>query len=50
LLLLDAGLLWALYLAWRRKSVPGIALALALYIFGVWVFFQPMEMRGMLML
>lgn len=50
LLLLDTGLLWALDLAWRRKSAPGIALAVALYIFGVWVFFQPMEMRGMLML
>ena len=50
LLLLDGGLLWALYLAWRRRSAPGIALAIALYLFGVWVFFQPMEMRGMLML
>jgi ferredoxin len=50
LLLLDAGLLWALYLAWRRKSAPAMALAIALYIFGIWVFFQPMEMRGMLML
>lgn len=56
LLLLDAGLLLSLYIGWRlaklhaaRKLIlPWAALALALYTWGVWILFQPMQMRGML--
>jgi len=59
LLLLDAGLLLTLYILWRKaetigRKTPGAAgafapwafLAVALFIFGVWILFQPMEMRG----
>jgi cytochrome c oxidase assembly factor CtaG/polyferredoxin len=50
LLILDAALLWALYLVWRRnRSIVCVAAAVALYCAGVWIVFQPMEMRGMLM-
>lgn len=62
ILLLDLGLLATLYLGWRiaRPSVPGVAGALGaigpwatfvtvLFCVGVWILFQPMEMRGMLM-
>jgi hypothetical protein len=58
--ILDAGLLLALYLEWRvarlhaprarealRRLAPWAILAMALYGFGVWVFLQPMQMRGM---
>jgi len=56
ILLLDAGLLLSLYIGWRnaqlysaRKLFPAWSiLAAALYTFGVWIFFQPMQMRGML--
>jgi len=60
LLLLDAGLLATLYLTWRiarqmaphralRAFVPWALLAAALFVAGVWIIFQPMEMRGTLM-
>jgi hypothetical protein len=59
LLLLDAGLLLALYLAWRVAGSHGLGarraavaapwgfLAVCLYLAGVWIAFQPMQMRGM---
>ncbi len=60
ILLLDAGLLMTLYLDWRmvkqmvsglRRSVglmlPWATLACSLYAVGVWILFQPMDMRGM---
>jgi len=57
LLLLDAGFLLTLYLLWRVSSqlapgkklsafLPWGALATVLYATGVWIIFQPMEMRG----
>jgi cytochrome c oxidase assembly factor CtaG/ferredoxin len=59
-LALDIGLLVSLYFAWKvsgslaatRKSVAaflpwGVLLSL-LYVCGIWIVFQPMEMRGML--
>jgi cytochrome c oxidase assembly factor CtaG/polyferredoxin len=62
ILLLDCGLLLTLYVAWRmacqrtlRRSqtfglvMPWAALAILLYSFGVWILFQPMQMRGMVM-
>jgi ferredoxin len=61
ILLLDAGLLLALYLIWRiaaelasgtmktlQLAAPWAALAISLYCAGVWILFQPMEMRGMM--
>jgi cytochrome c oxidase assembly factor CtaG/ferredoxin len=58
--LLDAGLLLALYLMWRislvhatrgraalRISAPWAAISLGLYVCGVWIFLQPMQMRGL---
>lgn len=62
-LLLDAGLLLSLYTTWRvaggipsRGSnrtlaifAPWGILATVLYIYGAWIIFQPMQMRGMLM-
>ena len=62
ILLLDAGLLLSLYVGWRiaRRCAlharPALALlapwagaALALYATGIWIFLQPMPMRGMVM-
>lgn len=62
IVLLDAGLLLSLYTGWRivkqpsahakhaiRSIAPWAALALALYVVGAWIFFQPMQMRGMMM-
>jgi hypothetical protein len=62
ILLLDAGLLLTLYLGWRvALSRPGgwrpalgllapwAALAVLLYAAGLWILFQPMQMRGMAM-
>jgi hypothetical protein len=62
LLLLDAGLLFTLYLGWRRAlewaTRPGRAVLLllpwatmvaAVYAAGVWILLQPMQMRGMIM-
>jgi cytochrome c oxidase assembly factor CtaG len=54
ILLLEAGLLSTLYLAWRiaqshlKLFVPWASLACLLFAAGVWVFFQPMQMRGMM--
>ncbi len=58
--LLDAGLLLALYLMWRialvyatrgraalRLSAPWAAISLGLYACGVWILLQPMQMRGL---
>ena len=50
ILLLDSGLLLALYLAWKitkNSMLPWAALACALYATGIWILFQPMQMRGM---
>ena len=60
-LLLDAGLLLALYLGWRiaREYVPRVrtalgllapwaSISLALYAGGIWTFLQPMPMRGIM--
>jgi cytochrome c oxidase assembly factor CtaG len=60
LLFLDLGFLVALYVAWRIADqmtakrrfttfLPWGALAATLYAAGVWIIFQPMEMRGMMM-
>jgi cytochrome c oxidase assembly factor CtaG len=59
-LILDAGLLLALYLMWRialiyvsrgrgawRLLAPWAAISLGLYASGIWIFLQPMQMRGM---
>jgi hypothetical protein len=58
--LLDAGLLLALYLVWRislsysprvggalRLFAPWAGIAAGLYAVGVWIILQPMEMRGL---
>jgi cytochrome c oxidase assembly factor CtaG/polyferredoxin len=60
--LLDVGLLGTLYLGWRLTAsaspmltlrtralslLPWAALAVALYAAGIWIFLQPMQMRGM---
>ena len=63
LLFLDVGLLLSLYTAWRvarrgadgdRMAVamvsPWAVLAGALYSAGVWIVFQPMQMRGTMMM
>lgn len=60
LLFLDAGFLVTLYVAWRlagkmtpqkqwRTFLPWGLLATALFLAGIWIIFQPMEMRGTLM-
>jgi cytochrome c oxidase assembly factor CtaG/ferredoxin len=60
LFLLDLGLLLSLYIAWRIAGqmssvrrfwtfLPWGLLAASLYAAGVWIIFQPMEMRGMMM-
>lgn len=56
ILLLDAGLLATLYVGWRvakqfsarKMALPWAFVACALYACGIWIFFQPMQMRGML--
>jgi cytochrome c oxidase assembly factor CtaG/ferredoxin len=58
LLFLDAGFLLALYALWRiaknratrplPAAIPWAILATALYAFGTWIIFQPMQMRGTL--
>jgi hypothetical protein len=63
LLLLDLGLFFTLYIGWRiasrfrlsfahtlRLNAPWAALAVVLYSIGVWIIFQPMQMRGMMMM
>jgi hypothetical protein len=60
MLLLDLGLLLSLYLGWRiagacvtrvadrlRLLAPWLTLLVGLYAAGIWVFLQPMQMRGM---
>jgi cytochrome c oxidase assembly factor CtaG/ferredoxin len=59
-LALDFGLLGSLYFAWKvssglagtrkalRAFLPWAVLLTSLYLCGVWIVFQPMEMRGML--
>jgi cytochrome c oxidase assembly factor CtaG/ferredoxin len=62
LLLLDLGLVFTLYIGWRIASrfkftfrrtlglnTPWAGLAVVLYSIGVWIIFQPMQMRGMMM-
>jgi len=62
MLLLDGGLLLSLYLTWRiatgyarrvasaiKLGGPWLTVAVALYGFGIWIVFQPMQMRGMMM-
>jgi len=60
LLFLDLGFLLALYIGWRIAGqmspsrrfatfLPWGVLAAALYAAGVWIIFQPMQMRGMMM-
>jgi len=59
LILLDLGFLVSLYVIWRIATrlpqkplasfLPWGMLATALYVTGVWVIFQPMQMRGTLM-
>jgi len=62
LLVLDLGLLLTLYIGWRlasrfrlsfthtlRLNAPWASLAVVLYSIGVWIIFQPMQMRGMMM-
>ena len=59
ILFLNAGCLLALWLFWRKSKalsahrtivlfLPWFFLALALYAIGIWIIFQPMEMRGTL--
>ena len=63
LVVLDLGLLFTLYIGWRiasrfrltfahtlRLTIPWAALAVVLYSVGLWIIFQPMQMRGMMML
>jgi len=62
ILLLDGGLVFSVYLVWRtarRRTaeisgalglvIPWAALAIAIYAASVWILFQPMQMRGMVM-
>ena len=62
LLILDAGFVFTIYLAWRaaRREVPRAGAALGIlapwallgtgiYAICVWILFQPMQMRGMVM-
>jgi polyferredoxin len=54
ILLLEAGLLFTCYFAWRiaqsdlKLFAPWAGVACLLFAAGVWVFFQPMQMRGMI--
>ncbi len=61
LLLLDAGLLLTLWALWRiaqgcrprparalALAAPWAALAVALWLCGIWIFLQPMQMRGLM--
>jgi cytochrome c oxidase assembly factor CtaG len=55
ILLLDAGLLLTLYTTWRMSQgallkvfAPWASLACLLFTAGVWIFLQPMQMRGMM--
>jgi cytochrome c oxidase assembly factor CtaG len=53
LLFLDVGLLLSLYIAFRlapslRALAPWVLLLALLFVTGVWILFQPMQMRGTL--
>jgi hypothetical protein len=61
ILLLGAGLLLTLYVCWRTAFsftkqtrnafgllLPWAVVAIALYVTGLWIVFQPMQMRGMM--
>jgi polyferredoxin len=55
ILLLEAGLLLSLYTAWRiaegvflKLFLPWASVACLLFAAGTWIFFQPMQMRGMM--
>ncbi len=55
ILLLEAGLLLTLYVAWRiaagvfvKLFLPWAIVACLLFASGIWTFFQPMQMRGMM--
>jgi cytochrome c oxidase assembly factor CtaG/ferredoxin len=60
ILILNAGLLFSVWILWRKANafVPGrsvrfflpwATLATVLYVLGVWIIFQPMELRGLRM-
>ncbi|MEO6847279.1 MAG: cytochrome c oxidase assembly protein [Chthoniobacterales bacterium] len=62
ILILDFGFLLSLYVGWRIASrysdsmksrlavlAPWAILALLLFVVGIWILFQPMQMRGMLL-
>ncbi|MGA8025663.1 MAG: hypothetical protein WB992_00855, partial [Bryobacteraceae bacterium] len=59
--ILDAGLLLTLYIGWRvalqygtrirtaiSLVIPWAAVSCALYAAGIWILFQPMQMRGVM--
>jgi len=52
--ILEAGLLFTLYIAWRvaqseiKLFAPWAGVACLLFAAGIWIFFQPMQMRGMM--
>ena len=55
ILFLEAGLLLTLYTAWRiaegsllKLFLPWATTACLLFTAGIWIFFQPMQMRGMM--
>jgi cytochrome c oxidase assembly factor CtaG len=61
MLLLDSGFLLTLYTGWRIANryrsggvgalglfAPWAGLAIGLYVIGVWIIFQPMQMRGLM--
>ncbi len=55
ILVLDGGLLISLYLVWRlasrvpSRTFPWVGAAIGIYAAAIWVVFQPMQMRGMVM-
>jgi hypothetical protein len=58
ILLLDGGLLLTLYLIWKAAqaltqssvlaAIPWATLSVAMYSVGLWILFQPMQMRGLM--
>jgi hypothetical protein len=53
ILFLDVGLLLSLYAGYRlaptlRALAPWVLLMVLLFVLGVWILFQPMQMRGTL--
>lgn len=60
ILILNAGVLFSLWMLWRKSRVtaggraalfflPWAVLAVGLYVVGLWIIFQPMELRGLRM-